>query len=91
MPRIDLVHPHSLAQDQIRQVVDDLAARLQSRYGLEPRWEDGALKLSGPGIQGRVELQPRQVRVVAELGLLLSAMRGIVEQEIRRALAEKLG
>ncbi len=61
MSRIDLVHPHSLAQDQIRQVVDE------------------------------VELQPRQVRVVAELGLLLSAMRGIVEQEIRRALAEKLG
>jgi putative polyhydroxyalkanoate system protein len=31
------------------------------------------------------------VRVKAELGFLLSAMKGMVESEIQRVLAEKLG
>ena len=90
MSRIDIVHPHSLAPEDARRVVEDVAARLHERYGLSPRWEGQALRLSGPGIQGRVELLPRQVRVVAELGFLFSAMRGLVESEIRRVLDEKL-
>ena len=34
---------------------------------------------------------PGAVRVQAKLGFLLSAMQGMVESEIRRVLAEKLG
>ena len=48
------------------------------------------MRLSGPGLQGQVELLPQQVRVTAELGFLLSALRGQVEAEIRRVLAERL-
>ena len=49
------------------------------------------MRLAGPGMQGLVELLPGRVRVTAELGFLLSALSGQVENEIRRVLGERLG
>lgn len=90
--RIEILHPHARADDEARRLVDGIAATLQQRYGIASV-ADGAdaLQLSGPGIQGRIELQPGRVRVAAELGLLFSAMKDLVEDEIRRVLHEKLG
>ena len=41
------------------------------------------------GVDGRVHLEPGAVRVTAELGFLLGAMKGTIESEIRRVLAER--
>ncbi|HEY4559233.1 MAG TPA: polyhydroxyalkanoic acid system family protein, partial [Lysobacter sp.] len=38
---------------------------------------------------GRVHLEPGAVRVTAELGFLLGAMKGTIEDEIRRVLNER--
>ncbi len=90
--RIEIIHPHSRGQDEARRLVEGIASTLQQRYGVSAM-ADGAdaMQLSGTGIQGRIELQPGQVRVVAELGLLFAAMKDMVEDEIRRVLREKLG
>jgi putative polyhydroxyalkanoate system protein len=40
-------------------------------------------------VDGRIHLTEKQVRVTAQLGFLLSALKGTVEQEIRRVLAER--
>lgn len=90
LSRIDILHPHARTPEQARTIVDDIAATLRQRYGLATEWAGDAIRLSGPGIQGEVEMQPGQVRVVAELGFLFSAMKGVVEDEIRRVLREKL-
>ena len=90
MSRIDIVHPHTRTPEQARQAVEEIAAKLHARHGLATAWDGDAVNLSGTGIQGRVEMQPGQVRVLAELGFLFSAMSGLVEGEIRRVLQEKL-
>ena len=43
------------------------------------------------GLEGRIQLEPDELRVTAKLGFLLSAMKGPIESEIRRVLAERLG
>ena len=43
------------------------------------------------GVDGRIQLEPDELRVTAKLGFLLSAMKGPIESEIRRVLAERLG
>lgn len=90
MARIDILHPHTRDAGEARTIVDGIAAQLRERYGVAGGWQGDAVRLSGPGLQGQVELLPQQVRVTAELGFLLSALRGQVEAEIRRVLAERL-
>lgn len=91
MSSIEIVHPHSRSPEQTRQAMEEIASKLRDRHGLETNWEGDAIRLSGAGVNGRVEMQPGQVRVVAELGFLLSALSGMVEGEIRRVLQDKLG
>lgn len=91
MSRIEILHSHDRTPEQARQAVEDIAAKLRDRHGLETHWEGDAIRLSGTGIDGSVQMQPGQVRVVAELGFLLSALSGMVESEIRRVLEDKLG
>ena len=91
MSRIDIEHTHSRTPAEVRQAVEGIAAKLQERHGLAGTWEGEVLRLDGPGIDGRIEMLPGRVRVQAELGFLFSALQGLVESEIRRVLAEKLG
>ncbi|WP_024868806.1 polyhydroxyalkanoic acid system family protein [Pseudoxanthomonas suwonensis] len=90
MARIDIQHPHQRSGEEARRIVDGIAAQLRERFGVAADWRGDAVDLSGPGFKGLVKLLPGQVQVSAELGFLLSALRGQVESEIRRVLAERL-
>lgn len=91
MSTIDIRHPHSLPADQARSAIDEVASKLQERFEINSRWEGENLLFSRSGVDGAIELLPDQVRVTAELGFLLSAMKGMVESEIQRVLTDKLG
>ena len=91
MSSIDIRHAHSLPVDGARKAIEDVAAKLSERFGLQSNWVGDVLNFSGSGVDGAIELQPGQVHVTAKLGFLLSAMKGMVEGEIQRVLKEKLG
>ncbi len=90
MSSIDIRHDHGKTPAQARQAIEEAARKLSDRFGMESRWEADTLHFSGSGVDGVIDLLPRQVHVTAKLGFLLSAMKGMVESEIRRVLAEKL-
>ena len=90
MAQIDFHHPHTRSDEEARRIVDGIVAQLGERYGVTSSWEGGAASLAGPGLSGRLELLPGQVRVRAELGFLLSALSGQIEAELRRVLGERL-
>ncbi|MCD7097143.1 polyhydroxyalkanoic acid system family protein [Stenotrophomonas sp. MMGLT7] len=91
MSSIDIVHPHDKTPAQARKAMQQAADTLKERFGIESHWEGDNLRFERTGVDGAIELLPKQVRVTAELGFLLSAMKGTVESEIRRVLADKLG
>ncbi len=91
MSSIDVHHPHALPADQARKAIEEVAAKLAERFGLQTTWRGEQLDFSGSGVDGAIELQQGAVRVTAKLGFLLSAMKGMVEGEIQRVLKEKLG
>lgn len=88
MPSIDIRRPHQLSTAQARAVVDQVAARMQEKFGMTGRWEGDTLGFSRPGITGSIVLEGGAVQVRAQLGLMLSPLRGMIEQEIRRKLDE---
>ncbi len=91
MSNIDIVHAHALPAPAARQAIEDVAAKLTERFGVQSNWRGDVLDFSGSGVDGAIELQASAVRVTAKLGFLLSAMKGMVESEIQRVLQEKLG
>lgn len=89
MPTIDIRHTHGLDPSQARQAVQHIADTLAQRFGVQQSWQGDSLMFKRSGVDGRVHLEPGAVRVTAELGFLLGAMKGTIEDEIRRVLAER--
>lgn len=90
MSAIDIRHAHPLSADQARSAIDRVAQKLQDKFDVDTRWEGQTLRFARSGVDGAIELLDQEVRVTAELGFLLSAMKGMVESEIVRVLGEQL-
>ncbi|MGN2254830.1 polyhydroxyalkanoic acid system family protein [Frateuria sp. GZRe12] len=91
MPKIDIRRPHDLPLDQARAVVEKVATRMREKFEMQSRWEGDTLRFSRSGVSGAIAVAPQSVHVTAELGLMLSPLKGMVEQEIRRKLDEYFG
>jgi putative polyhydroxyalkanoate system protein len=46
------------------------------------------LRFTRPGVKGDIAIGASEILVNAELGLMLSPMKGMIEQEIQRKLDE---
>ena len=91
MSAIDIRHPHTLPKDEARKAVQEVAEKLDARFGMSSRWEGDVLHFKRSGVDGHIALQPKELHVSAQLWFLLSAMKGTIEQEIKRVLAERFG
>ena len=91
MARIDITHANGLSSAAAKRAVEDIAGKLAERFDIQHHWQGQALLFERPGVHGRITLAAREVQVQAELGFLLSALKGSIEQEIRRYLDEKFG
>lgn len=90
MPSIDIRHAHSLPHAKARKAVEEVADKLADRFGLDCNWDgDNTLHFARSGVDGRIDLGPKSLRVTANLGFLMSAFRGSIEAEIRRVLDER--
>jgi len=88
MPKIDIERPHDLPLPEARAVVEKVAARMREKFDMAGHWEGDTLHFSRPGVNGRIAVHGDSIRVHAELGVLLSPLKSMVEQEIRRKLDE---
>lgn len=91
MSRIDIRHPHALPPARARKAVQDVADKLAERFDIACRWDGDTLQFSRGGVDGAIQLLPKELRVTAQLGLLMSAFKAPIEAEIRRVLDERFG
>jgi putative polyhydroxyalkanoate system protein len=88
MPKIDIRRTHQLSIAEARAVVDQVAARMHEKFGMDGRWQDDTWLFSRRGVSGSIAVGSDAIQVKAELGLMLAPLKGMVEQEIRRKLDE---
>lgn len=88
MPSIDIHRTHQLSIAEARDVVDQVASRMREKFGMDGRWQDDTWLFSRPGVNGSIAVGSQIVQVKAELSLMLSPLKGMVEQEIGRKLDE---
>lgn len=89
MSSIDIRHTHSMTYPEVRESVQRMAETLAERFGVAWAWNGDSLLFERSGVDGRIDVAPNMLHVTAKLGFLLSAMKGPIEQEIRRVLDER--
>lgn len=90
MSDITFTHPHHLSLKKARHAAEQVAADLQSRYGLDYHWDEhGVLCFRRPGLSGQLRLARKAVTIEVRLGMLLSPLRASFEREIHDFFAER--
>jgi putative polyhydroxyalkanoate system protein len=88
MPSIDIRRPHSLSPAEAHAVIDKVATRMREKFDVQTQWQGETLTFQRPGINGTISVVADEIQVSAELGMLLSPLKSMIEQEIRRKLDE---
>ncbi|MFC5741232.1 polyhydroxyalkanoic acid system family protein [Dyella tabacisoli] len=88
MPKIDIRQPHHLSLAQARAEVEQVAARMHEKFGIEGQWQGETFSFSRSGVSGTIAVESDAVQVKAELGMMLAPLKGMLEQEIQRKLDE---
>jgi putative polyhydroxyalkanoate system protein len=89
MAKIDIRRPHSKTVAEARAVVERVADRMREKFGTEGAWDGDTLTFQRSGVKGAIAVSPSDVHVTAELGMLLSPLKGTIEEEIRKKLDEQ--
>lgn len=91
MPTIDIRRKHHLDRQRARTHVDELAARMREKFGVQTCWEADTLRLRHMGIDGGITVDDTEVHVQARLGMLLAALKPRIESEVREKMDEYFG
>ena len=91
MAKIDIRRKHGQSHKAAKAAVDKTAADLGKKFGVTSQWEGDTLHFQRSGVNGFIKVNKADVHVTAELGFLLGAMKGMIEAEIERELAENFG
>lgn len=89
MPSIDIQHTHTKSPAQARKALESVARKLAERFDMQFGWDGDTLNFMRSGVDGKINMSPNQLHVTAQLGFLLSALKGPIESEIKRVLSEK--
>jgi len=88
MPTIDIRRPHQLSIAAAHAVVDQVAGRMREKFGMDGQWHGDTLRFSRAGASGTIAIDSDAIRVNVKLGMMLTPLKGMIEQEIRRKLDE---
>jgi putative polyhydroxyalkanoate system protein len=91
MSRIELSRAHALSLADARARVEHVAEKLAERFDVEWAWAGNVLRFSRSGVDGEIAVERDQVQVTAQLGFLLSALKGPIQQEVERYLEREFG
>ncbi len=91
MSTIDIHAHHTLSHEDALQAADELSCDLSEKFGINYGWEDEVIHFERPGVNGQILVQDSELRIQANLGLMLMMLKGPIEQEIFRYLKEHFG
>ena len=91
MATIRINQAFTMPYDELKQGLDQLAEKLGEQYQLDCAWEsDDCLSFHRTGADGRVSIGGEEIELNVNLGMLMSAFKGAIEQEIRSFIAEHI-
>ncbi len=90
MAVIDIHRPHTGSVASTKAAVEHIAKGISSHYGVAHQWIGDELHFTRSGVKGRITVASEDVHVRVDLGLMMGAMKPLIEREIERQLDEHL-
>lgn len=91
MANINIKRQHSLGRTTARDRVQEIANSLQNKLRAKWSWDGDSLNFQRSGASGSVIVGDDFVEFKVKLGLLLSPMKGTIEDAIQQQLDRSLG
>ena len=91
MSTIDIHAHHTLSHEDALQAADELSCDLSEKFGIDYGWDDEVSHFERPGVSGQIQVQDSELRIQADLGLMLMMLKVPIEQEIVRYLETHFG
>lgn len=91
MAVIDIRRKHGRSMKKARAAVERIAQAIAEEYGIAHEWDGNDLRFGRSGVKGTIKVARHDIHIHAELGLLMGALRSVIEGEIERQLDEEFG
>jgi putative polyhydroxyalkanoate system protein len=82
MSIIRVTRTHNIGIESARSEVERIAQRVQEDYGADYCWKGDTLQFSRSGVSGQITVTDDALDLTIRLGLLLTAIKGQVEEKI---------
>lgn len=86
MSVIDICARHRMDHESAQQAADELAADLADKFAIDYGWDGDVIHFERSGVTGSITVADDIIHIRAQLGLLLTVLKGRIEDEIRRYL-----
>jgi putative polyhydroxyalkanoate system protein len=90
MSKIHVTRSHSIGLEGAREEVERIAQRVQEEFGADYAWDGDTLHFSRSGVHGRITVTEDSLDLTIKLGLLLTAMKGQIEERIVQKIDQRL-
>lgn len=90
MSKIHIIRNHGLGLESARAEVERIAQRVQTEFGADYAWDGDTLRFSRSGVSGSIRITADDLELIVKLGLLLSAMKGQIEQRLVAKIDQRL-
>ena len=90
MASIKIKREHSLSHDEVLRAVQNLADELAEKLDADYEWEGDNLSFKRSGASGKVCVSKQDLQVDIKLGMLLTPLKGKIEQTVNDYLDDNL-
>ena len=90
MAHVTIRKSHGLGAEEAKARFGNMAAELQSRFGVTVSWQGFNGTIAGPGISGTCTVESESVEVALKLGLMLRPMKSKISDKLARTLEKQL-
>lgn len=91
MPTIDIHAHHNLSHEDALKAADELSCSLAEKFDIDYGWDDEVINFERIGVNGQIFVHDNELRIQANLGIMLMMLKGPIEQEIYRYLEKHFG
>lgn len=88
---IQMKREFTMPRKEVRKQLKNLADQMQDQFQLNCEWSSkNCLDFQRSGASGHIEIHKKEVELTAKLGMLMSAFKGTIEQEISKFMDKHL-
>jgi putative polyhydroxyalkanoate system protein len=90
MANITIKRQHTLGRERARERVNEIAKSLQKQLNTTCKWQGDSMVFSRSGASGSLDVGEETIEVNVKLGMMLSPMKGSIQQAIEEQIDQAL-